>query len=121
MTIRVAVRSVEAWLMADRERFSDFLDVPLVKIPESPEELDNPKETLVNIARSSRRKMAREGIVPKHNSGRMTGPAYNSLLSEFVRGGKGGWRPEVASRRSNSLKRCLTSLKRLSRGGGDAD
>ena len=53
MCFRIAVRQIEAWLFADRERLARFLSVASSRIPQDPESLDNPKQTMVNLARQS--------------------------------------------------------------------
>jgi hypothetical protein len=111
MRLRIAVREVEAWLLADRERFARFLGVPALGLPVSPEAEADPKRTVVAIARRSRRRELREDIVPRPGSGRSEGPGYASRIIEFVLDEKRGWRPEVAALRADSLRRCLAALK----------
>ena len=115
MRFRVAVREIEAWLLADRERLSKFLSVGASRIPHNPEILDSPKLTMVEIARLSRRRDVRENMVPRAGSGRKIGPAYTSLLIEFARDPDHGWRPSVAAKSSDSLDRCIRRLKQLIR------
>jgi len=110
MCFRVAVRAVEAWLLADGEAIAEFLDVAPTAIPASPDELDAPKRTLVEIARLSRRREIRDDMVPRPASGRPVGPAYASRLIEFA---TSAWRPDVAAERSESLRRAIASLERL--------
>lgn len=110
MTFRIVVREIEAWLMADRESFSNFFGINENKLPEDPELLEDPKGVLINLARTSRKRVIREYIIPRMGSGAEVGPAYNSTLSEFVRD---HWRPDVAARKSDSLGRCLKRLKEL--------
>ena len=105
MCFRVAVREVEAWLLADRERISAFLGVGTVKVPRDPETLEDPKRTLVDLARQSRRRDIREDMVPRPGSGRSVGPAYTSRMIEFA-ADAGRWRPEVAAENSRSLGRA---------------
>ena len=113
MCFRIAVREVEAWLLADAERLSRFLSVPLAKFPHSPEELDHPKRIMVELAQYSRRYDIKRDMVPRVNSGRLTGPAYASRLIEFVSHPEFGWRPTVAAKRSDSLRRSLDCLHGL--------
>jgi hypothetical protein len=113
MCFRVAVRAVEAWLMADRERLARFLSVDIARIPQNVEAIDRPKLAMVDIAKHSRRREIREDMVPRTGAGRVVGPAYTARLIEFVMGVKTGWRPEVAAEHSESLKRCLRCLHRL--------
>jgi hypothetical protein len=116
MCLRVAVRQVEAWLLADRERLAKFLSVSTSRIPHNPETIEHPKNTLVELARYSRRRDIREDMVPRPGSGRSVGPAYTARLIEFVISERKGWRPEVAARYSDSLNRSLRCLRRLKTG-----
>jgi len=113
MSFRVAVREIEAWLLADRESLARFLSVGVSRIPHDPENLDSPKSTMVEIARHSRRRDVRENMVPRPGSGRKIGPAYTSLLIEFARDPENGWRPNVAAKSSDSLNRCIHRLEQL--------
>jgi hypothetical protein len=110
MCFRVAVRQIEAWLLADAESLARFLSIAIARVPVDPEALVNPKETLVNLARHSRRRDIREDMVPRPNSGRSVGAAYTSRLIEFA---ETRWRPEVAAERADSLRRCRIRLERL--------
>jgi hypothetical protein len=110
MSFRVAVREVEAWLLADFEAMADFLGVASNKVPRDPERLAAPKEAMVNLARHSRRNAIREDLVPREGSGRAVGPAYASRLIEFA---STHWRPQKAARRADSLRRAIACLQRL--------
>ena len=113
MSFRVAVREIEAWLLADRDRLAKFLSVGASRIPHDPENLNRPKSTMVEIARHSRRRDVRENMVPRAGSGRKIGPAYTSLLIEFARDPEHGWRPSIAAKSSDSLGRCILRLEQL--------
>ena len=110
MCFRIVVRAVEAWLMADQHRMASFLSVSRARIPASPEESRDPKETLVNAARRSNKTAVRDGMVPRPSSGRSVGAGYASLMIEYVRT---RWRPEIAAESSESLRRCIACLKGL--------
>lgn len=110
MHLRVAVREVEAWLLADRENLAPFLGVATQRISPTPEMIADPKLTMVDLARQSRRREIREDMVPRPGSGRVVGPAYTSRLIEFV--GE-FWRPEVAARSADSLRRLRGRLSEL--------
>lgn len=110
LCFRVVIRAVEAWLMADAETLARYLSVPSSRIPGNPEDLPKPKEALVNVARRSRRRAIRLDMVPRPRSGRQEGPAYASRMTEFV---TSTWRPEVAARHSDSLRRAIRCLQRL--------
>jgi hypothetical protein len=113
MLFRIAVREVEAWILADRQRMAQFLAVSESRVPADPEVLDDPKSTLVDIARRSRRKDIKLDLVPRLGSGAPVGAAYTSRLIEFVSNAQSGWRPRVAAQRSDSLRRCLERLEQL--------
>jgi hypothetical protein len=113
MCFRVAVREVEAWLLADREHLARFLSVGISRVPVDPEAVDDPKRTMIDLATLSRRRDIREDMVPRSGSGRIVGPAYTSRLIEFVVDTRAGWRPDVAASSSASLNRCLGRLRWL--------
>lgn len=110
MLFRVAVRQVEAWLLADVVRFARFIGVSRARLPGNPESLANSKRAVVEIARYSKRRSVREEIVPNPASGRQVGPGYVASMIEFV---QTSWNPEEAAARSDSLRRCLGCLSRL--------
>lgn len=113
MCFRVAVREAESWLLADRDRLADYLRIPVSSVPFDPGSVNDPKQTMVNLARKSRLSAIRSDMVPRPESGRQVGPAYASRLIEFVEKRPGGWRPTVAAKSSKSLDRCLKCLFRL--------
>ena len=113
MCFRVAVRMVEAWLLADREQLARFLSVAVARVPLNPETVDDPKHTMVELASLSRRREIREDMVPRLGSDRTVGPAYTARLIQFVLGTTAGWRPDVAAESSDSLNRCLRCLRWL--------
>lgn len=112
MCFRIAVRSVEAWLMADRTALANYLGVSQDGIPADPENLEDPKREMVNLARRSRKKAIQSDMVPREGSGRTTGPAYTSRTMEFA---EKFWSPTRAARQSDSLRRALGCLDRLIR------
>lgn len=113
MCFRVAVRAVEAWMLADRERIASWLGVPVNRVPEDPDRLDNPKRRLVDLARRSRRRSVRDDIVPRSGSGREVGVLYTARMIEFAQDENEGWRPELARGVSDSLRRCIAGLEQL--------
>jgi hypothetical protein len=113
LCFRVAVREVEAWLLADRERIARFLRVRIQEVPDAPETLPDPKQFVVELARRSRRREIRQEMVPRPGSGRAVGPAYTASLIEFVTDVRHGWRPAVAAHRADSLARCIRRLRRM--------
>lgn len=111
LLLRIAVREIEAWLLSDRESIAAFLGIAVANIPINPDLEDDPKLTLINLARRSRKTKLREDIVPRPNSGASVGIGYPNRIQEFVTISKNRWRPDVASANSDSLNRAIRALK----------
>jgi len=110
MVMRVAVRAVEAWLLADAHGIAKLLSVPVGRIPNDVEAVDDPKRGIVDLARGSRRRDLREDVPPRTGSGRQVGVAFVSTMLEFI---QSDWNIEEARRRSPSLDRALSRLREL--------
>lgn len=104
MLFRIAVREVEAWLLADRSGIATFLDVPTTKVPLHPELLDDPKKSLIGLARKSRKRRLAQEIVPENGSAASIGPLYNAHLSRFV---SENWNIDEARRLAPSLDKAF--------------
>jgi hypothetical protein len=107
MAFQIAVRSVEAWLMADAEALAAFLRIARRQVPADPENVPDPKTEMVRLGSNSRSRIIREDMVPRSRSGATQGPGYAALLAEFA---ERHWRPRVAATVSDSLDRCLRRL-----------
>lgn len=107
LLVRVAVRESEAWVLADKENFANFLGIRSALIPDDVETIPDPKRELINLARKARRRDLREDICPPVNSTRTVGPNYNSRLSAFV---QQQWDPNRARDGAKSLARAIDRL-----------
>jgi len=107
MLLRVAVRELEAWLLADRGNFAAFLGVPKNRIPHYPETIEYPKEFVVNLARRSRRREILEDIVPIAGSTSRVGRNYSGKLIEFI---ENHWDLERARINAPSLDKAIKAL-----------
>jgi|SRR5450432_704259 len=107
LIFRVAVREVESWLLADRDGLADFLGIGVAVMPSQPDQIPDPKQSLVNLARRSRRRTLRESIVPRDGSTAVQGPDYNGCLGDFVRG---HWNRNAALGGSPSLEGAWSRL-----------
>lgn len=105
---RIAVREVESWVLADRERFSKFLGISIDLIPDNTDSLQDPKEFLISLTRRSRKRSLRDAIVPKQGSTATVGKNYNATLMQFL---ENDWRADVAAQHSSSLQRSLTAIR----------
>jgi hypothetical protein len=108
LLFRVAVHALEAWLLADREAISQYLDVSMDLVPLNPDNELDPKRSLVALAGHSRQSKIREAMGP--SIGRRVGPLYSIHVTEFV---ESHWRPEIAAECSDSLRRCRERLREL--------
>jgi hypothetical protein len=104
---RIAVREVEAWLLADIEGLSEYFKVSATNFPVRPESEIDPKNTLIHLARRSRIRRIREDLVPI-NENAAIGPNYNGCLMEFV---FNNWNIETALTRSKSLLKAFKILE----------
>lgn len=112
MRFRVAVREVESWVLADPAGISKFLRIREALVPGSPDQLNDPKAVLVNLARQSPIAAIRTDMVPATGMSSAVGPAYASRLNEFA---LGHWRPSIAVSNSESLRRCVERLRELTK------
>lgn len=113
MRFRVVVRQIEAWLLADAVRFSEFFGVRRTAVPGSPDELVDAKDALLALVAGSARRAIRVDMLPRPRSGRRVGPAYTSRLIEFTTNVSNGWRPNAAAANSPSLSSCIARLNEL--------
>lgn len=113
LCLRVIVRSLEAWLLADRESLAEFLQVRIADVPKQPEQLDRPKLTLIQLAQRSTRKEIANAMAPRQGSGREVGPNYAARLVAYM---ETAWQPRRAAVNSESLRRALRCLDALAAG-----
>ena len=110
LLFRIAVREVEAWLLADRQGLATYLGISEANIPRNPESLTDPKQALISCARKSKRRSLREAIVPATGTTSKLGPDYNACLGRFV---AEYWQPELAQAESESLERTIRCIGNL--------
>ncbi|MGA2866222.1 MAG: hypothetical protein ABSF95_17250 [Verrucomicrobiota bacterium] len=112
LILRIAVREVESWLVADAERFARFLGVGEARLPQWPDLIPDPKADLVQLARRSRKRDIREDLIPASGSTSKVGRNYAGQLIQFA---SGGWTADAAAcQRSPSLRKGLLSLRKFS-------
>lgn len=108
MLFRVAVREVEAWVLADRVGFASFAGIPTSKVSHAPETLPDPKQALINLVRQSRNRRLVAELVPEQGTSMSKGPLYNERLGQFVRE---KWDVAAAMQIAPSLKRTVDRLQ----------
>ena len=110
LVLSVVVRELESWILADQDGIAEFLRVPRSLVPAAPETLPDPKRTLVNLARRSRRRSIREALVPVPGMSASIGPGYVVELQRFV---TSSWQLADARNVSPSLDRCIRRLETM--------
>ena len=83
MQLRVVVREIESWLLADTIGLAGFLSVRPALISSTPETVPDPKQNLVNIARRSRKRATKTALVPVPNSTAQVGPRYKEVAPQI--------------------------------------
>ncbi len=107
LLLRVAVREVESWLLADGANLAQYLGVAARLLPSDPDALPDPKGSLIELANRSRSKEMRAQVAPRRGSTATQGPEYNSALSRFV---QQYWDIPASQQNSPSLARTVTRL-----------
>lgn len=106
--VRLAVNEIEAWLLASRSELAAFLRVPLARVPGNPDEVPDPKQCLVNLARMSPNSKLRQMIVPREGTSAVVGIGYVDAIADFVRS---RWSLEAAIDVSSSLRKLDARLR----------
>jgi hypothetical protein len=109
LLLRVAVREAETWLLADKIGTADLLGVSPAKIPNDPENINDPKSFLLNLARQAKRDVRSELIISK-GAIASQGLGYNRILSKFA---ATDWDFDAAAHRSGSLAKASMRLAEL--------
>ncbi|WP_197673209.1 hypothetical protein [Leptolyngbya sp. O-77] len=107
LIFRVAVVEVEAWLLAHREAFAEFLGISVNLIPHNIDSEPDPKRLLIELTKRSRRRSLRDAIVPPQGSTAKIGRDYNGQLIQFV---NQNWQANTARACSRSLDRAMNAI-----------
>ena len=113
MCFRIAVRSVESWLMADKNGLSEAFGLLLIDLSKAPDDLMQPKIKMLEALMRSKKREVRETMVVRNRTGALEeGPEYNARLASFT---DNVWRPAVGSAHSSSLRRAILRIDELKR------
>lgn len=108
LLFRIAVRGIEAWILAHRTAFAGFLGVHEKLIPINLDELNDPKKFLIELTGKSRKRELRKAIIPSPGSTAKIGPDYNGKLISFV---MNKWNVREAIKYSPSLTRAFNAIQ----------
>ena len=103
---RVAVREIEAWLLADRAGMANLFEINEANFPPNPDNLHDPKQALLQLARRAPRAIRSE-LLRVRGTVSSQGLGYNRILTGFV---ESGWEPDRARINSPSLDKALNRL-----------
>ncbi|RYZ81436.1 MAG: DUF4276 family protein, partial [Proteobacteria bacterium] len=83
--LRVAVREIESWVLGDRKRVASFLGAKSDDIAKDPDSLEDPKRSLLDLARNFASPDLKRDLIPRNYAQYpRIGPAYNMQLCAFV-------------------------------------
>jgi hypothetical protein len=106
LLLRIAVRTIESWVLADHAAMRQLIGAKAV-LPARPDDLRNPKQHLLNLARKAPRDV-RLDLVKEADAIASQGIGYNARLADLV---TSKWSPERAAERSPSLRRTRARLR----------
>lgn len=106
--LRIQVRAIESWLLADEEAWVKCLRVAPKHVPRAPDDLADPKRELMNLLRKSRRAEIQRDVVLEPGRIGEKGPGISPSVREFI---SEHWDADRAAQRSPSLARALRALR----------
>ena len=108
LLLRIAVREVESWVLADHVAMRQLIGSK-GPLPPQPDDLPDPKQHFLKLAKLAPRPI-RQDLVKESGAVASQGMGYNACLTAWV---QSDWNPERASERSPSLARTRRRLKEL--------
>ncbi|WP_420212498.1 hypothetical protein ACN8ZM_23245 [Burkholderia aenigmatica] len=110
LSMRLAVKEAEAWVLADHVGFSNFAIVSKDLFPAQPEILPDPKQALLALVKKSKRRELRDEMLPGKGATSPVGLGYNIHMTDFV---KNHWNIGRAVNRAPSLARAIPRVTSL--------
>ena len=108
LLLRVAVREVESWVLADHIAMRALIGAKGV-LPAAPDELADPKQSLLKLAKSAP-KQVRADLLKNIGGNLAQGLGYNARLTAWI---NSEWSPQRAAERSPSLARARLRLNEV--------
>lgn len=107
LLLRIAVREVEAWALADHEAMRGLIG-PRGMLPPLPDNLVDPKQVLLKLAKGAPKAIRADLLRTREDGSLAQGLGYNACLASWV---KSEWSPPRAAERSPSLARTRKRLR----------
>jgi hypothetical protein len=111
LVFRVAVREIEAWLLADHVGMGRLLVAGAANLPNDPDLLLDPKQVLLQLASKAPR-VVQNDLLVEPGAIASQGLGYNQRMGDFVRN---TWDPKRAALCSDSLCRTLNRLRQMAK------
>ena len=109
LVFRIAVREIEAWLLADHVALRTLIG-SRGTLPPEPDLLTDPKQFLLRLVAKRASRKIRDDLVANAGAVASQGIGYNSRLSQLV---ASEWNPARAEFRSESLRRARSQIAAL--------
>ena len=107
LLLRIAVREIESWVLADHDAMRKLIGDG-GKLPPAPDELGDPKAFLLNMVRKYAPRDVKQDLLAERGAMASQGLGYNRRLVAWV---KSDWSPDRAAARSPSLLRARQALR----------
>ena len=107
LLLRIAVREIESWVLADHDAMRKLIG-DRGKLPPAPDELGDPKAFLLNMVRKYAPRDVKQDLLAERGAMASQGLGYNRRLVAWV---KSDWSPDRAAARSLSLLRARQALR----------
>lgn len=108
LLLRIAVREVESWVLADHEGMRELIGSKGA-LPSLPDDLPDPKQYLLRLAKNAPRTV-RDDLVKEDGAMASQGIGYNARLTSWIHS---VWDPQRAAERSPSLQRTRLRLTEM--------
>lgn len=109
LVMRIAVREVEAWILADHQALKTIVG-GRGSLPADPDLIPDPKQYFLRLVAKQARREVREELVAGAGAIASQGIGYNARLSHLV---STVWSPERAALRSKSLHKARIRLSEM--------
>ena len=107
LLLRIAVREIESWVLADHDAMRKLIG-DRGKLPPAPDELGDPKAFLLNMVRKYAPRDVKQDLLAERGAMASQGLGYNRRRVAWV---KSDWSPDRAAARSPSLLRARQALR----------